>query len=173
VEQTRRDNRRLRNTVLLLVAAVLAIVAAVFHSRIFPSPVRPPLPPVTDPTPASKKPAATPTRKQLNEEWTLQLNGKEIALSKGSNIPSSFIHPEAKAGDYLNDYAQVAWDPDKHAMVLINGSKDKWSASNGQKANVNEEIKLGRKPFTIIFTPKIKGTLGPAVEAAAESDPQP
>jgi len=70
-------------------------------------------------------------------------------------------------------YAEVAWDPEKHAMVLINGSKDKWSASNGQKANVNEEIKLGRKPFTILFTPQIKGTLGPAVEAAAESDPQP
>ena len=59
VEQTRRDNRRLRNTVLFLVAAVLAIVGAVFHSRIFPpSPARPPLPPVTDPAPASKKPAA-------------------------------------------------------------------------------------------------------------------
>jgi hypothetical protein len=58
-------------------------------------------------------------------------------------------------------------------MVLINGSKDKWSASNGQKANVNEEIKLGQKPFTLLFTPKIKGTLGPAVEAAAGSVPQP
>ena len=102
----------------------------------------------------------------------MQLNGKEIPLSKGANIPSNFVHPEAKAGDYPKDYAQVAWDPDKHAMVLINGSKDKWSASNGQKANVNEEIKLGQKPFTIFFTPKIKGTLAPAVEAAAGSDPQ-
>jgi serine/threonine protein phosphatase PrpC len=174
VEQTRRDNRRLRNTLLLLVAAVIVIVAAVFHSRIFPpSPARPPLPPVTEPAPASKKPAAAAPRKQLNEEWTLELNGKEIPLSKGSNIPAAFIHPEAKAGDYPKDYAQVAWDPEKHAMVLINGSKDKWSASNGQKANVNEEIKLGQKPFTILFTPKIKGTLGPAVEAAAESVPQP
>ena len=103
----------------------------------------------------------------------MQLNGKEIPLSKGSNIPSNLVHPEAKAGDYPNDYAQVAWDPDKHAMVLINGSKDKWSASNGQKANVDEEIKLGQKPFTILFTPKIKGTLVPAVEAAAGSVPQP
>jgi Protein phosphatase 2C len=173
VEQTRRDNRRLRNTLLLLVAAVIAIVAAVFHSRIFPpSPARPPLPPVTDPAPASKKPAAAAPRKQLNEEWTLELNGKEIPLSKGSNIPAAFIHPEAKAGEYPKDYAQVAWDPEKHAMVLINGSKDKWSASNGQKANVNEEIKLGQKPFTILFTPRIKATLGPAAEAAAGSDPQ-
>jgi serine/threonine protein phosphatase PrpC len=173
VEQTRRDNRRLRNTLLLLVAAVIAIVAAVFHSRIFPpSPERPPLPPVTDPAPASKKPVATPARKPLTEEWTLQLNGQEIPLSKGANLPSNFVHPEAKAGDYPKDYAQVAWDPEKHAMVLINGSKDKWSASNGQKANVNEEIKLGQKPFTILFTPKIKATLGPAVEAAAGSDPQ-
>jgi serine/threonine protein phosphatase PrpC len=174
VEQTRRDNRRLRNTVLLLLVGVLAIVVAVFHSRIFPpSPARPPLPPVTDPAPASKKPVAAPAHKQLNEEWTLQLNGQEIPLSKGSNIPANLVHPEAKAGEYPKDYAQVAWDPDKHAMVLINGSKDKWSASNGQKANVNEEIKLGQKPFTILFTPKIKGTLGPAVEAAAGSVPQP
>jgi hypothetical protein len=174
VEQTRRDNRRLRSTVLLLVAAVLAIGIAVFHSRIFPpSPARPPLPPVTDPMPATKKPAAAAPRKQLNEEWTLQLNGKEIPLSKGSNIPSNFVHPEAKAGEYPKDYAEVAWDPDKHAMVMINGSKDKWNASNGQKATVNEEIKLGQKPFTILFTPKIKGTLGPAVEAAAGSVPQP
>jgi len=174
VEQTRRDNRRLRNTLLLLVAAVIAIVAAVFHSRIFPpSPARPPLPPVTEPAPASKKPAAAAPRKQLNEEWTLELSGKEIPLSKGASIPAAFIHPEAKAGEYPKDYAQVAWDPEKHAMVLINGSKDKWSASNGQKANVNEEIKLGQKAFTIFFAPRIKGTLGPAVEAAAESVPQP
>jgi hypothetical protein len=171
VEQTRRDNRRLRNTVLILVAAVLAIVASVFHGRIFPpSPARPPLPPVTDQAPVSKKPA-TP-RKLLNEEWTLQLNGKEIPLSKGSNIPANFVHPEAKEGEYPNEYAHLAWDPDKHAMVLINGSKDKWSASDGQRANENGEIKLGRKPLTILFTPKIKGTLGPAVEAAAESVPQ-
>jgi hypothetical protein len=174
VEQTRRDNRRLRNTVLFLVAAVLAIVVSVFHGRIFPpSPARPPLPPVTDPAPVSNKPAATTPHKVLNEEWTLQLNGKEILLSKGSNIPANFVHPEAKAGEYPNDYAQVAWDPDKHAMVLINGSRDKWSASDGQKANVNGEIKLGQKPLTILFGPRIKGTLGPAVEAAAGSVPQP
>jgi hypothetical protein len=173
VEQTRRDNRRLRNTVLFLVAAVIAIVVAVFHSRIFPPSPRPPLPPATDPGTASRKPAATTARKPLNEEWTLQLKGKEIPLSKGSNIPATFVHPEAKSGEYPDEYAQVAWDPDKHAMVLINGSKDKWSASNGQKANANEEIKLGQKPFTILFTPKIKGTLGPAVEAATESAPKP
>ena len=103
----------------------------------------------------------------------LQLNGSEIPLAKGSNIPSNLVHPEAKAGDYPNDYAQVAWDPDKRAMVLINSSKDKWIASTGQRAGANEEIKLGQKPFTIAFTPKIKATLGPAAEAAAGSDPQP
>ena len=58
-------------------------------------------------------------------------------------------------------------------MVLINDSGDKWSASDGQKANTNREIKLGQKPLTILFTPRIKATLGPAVEAAAESVPQP
>jgi hypothetical protein len=34
VEQTRKDDRRLRNTLLLLVAAVLAVLVAVFHGRI-------------------------------------------------------------------------------------------------------------------------------------------
>lgn len=176
VEQTRKDNRRLRNTLLLLVAAAIAIVVGVFHSRIFPpSPARPPLPPVTDEKPVSKKPvAAAPgsAHKQLTEEWTLELNGTEIPLSKGSNVPSRLIHPEAKAGDYPNDYAQVAWDPDKRAMVLINSSKDKWISSNGQRAGANEEIKLGQKPLTIAFTPKIKATLAPATETAAGPDTQ-
>jgi Protein phosphatase 2C len=173
VEQTRRDNQRLRNILLFLVTAVIAIVVAVFHSRIFPpSPARPPLPPVTEPAPASKKPVAAPARKPLTEEWTLQVNGKEIPLSKGANIPSSFVHPEAKAGDYPKDYAQVAWDPERREMVLINASQDKWSTSNGQKARINEEIKLGQKPMTILFTPKSKGTLTPAAEAAAGPDPQ-
>jgi hypothetical protein len=172
VEQTRRDNRRLRNTVLFLVAAVLVIVGAVFHSRIFPPTARPPLPPVEDPAPVSQKPAATTPRNLLKEGWTLQLNGKEIPLSKGSNIPATFVHPEAKADEYPNDYAQVAWDPDMHSMVLINGSRDKWIASDGQKANVNGEIKLGAKPLTILFTPRIKGTLEPAVETAGGSVPQ-
>jgi hypothetical protein len=53
VEQTRKDNRRLRNTLLALVVAAIAIVVAVFHSRIFPpSPPRAPFPPVTSPAPA-------------------------------------------------------------------------------------------------------------------------
>ncbi len=103
----------------------------------------------------------------------MQLNGNEIPLSKGSNIPSHFVHPEAKAGEYPKDYAQVAWDPDKHDMVLINGSKDKWSASNGQKINVNEEVKLGQKPFTILFTPKHQGNAGARCRgSAAGSVPQ-
>jgi serine/threonine protein phosphatase PrpC len=58
-EHTRKDNRRLRNTVLALVVAVIAILFAVFHTRIFPpSALRGPLPPIQDGT--SKKPAAKP-----------------------------------------------------------------------------------------------------------------
>ena len=168
VEQTRKDNRRLRNTLLALVVAAIAIVVAVFHSRIFPpSPPRPPLPPATSAEPATRKPVASTgsARKQLTEEWTLQLNGNEIPLSKGSNIPSGLVHPEAKAGDYPNDYAQVAWDPDKRAMVLINGSKDRWTVSTGQKISANEEVKLGEKPLTIVFAPGVKGALKPRADA--------
>jgi hypothetical protein len=120
----------------------------------------------------SKKPGGATNHEPLTEAWTLQLNGKEMPLSKGVNIPSNLVHPEAKAGEYPKEYARVAWDPDKHAMVLINGSTDEWSASDGQRANVNEEIKLGQKPLTVSFTPKIKGTLAPAGEAAAGSESQ-
>jgi len=56
-EQARKDNRRLRNTVLALVVAVMAILFAVFHARILPpSATRRFLPPVQDG--ASKKPPA-------------------------------------------------------------------------------------------------------------------
>jgi serine/threonine protein phosphatase PrpC len=86
VEQTRRDDRRLRNSLLLLVAVVIAIVVAVFHSRIFPpAPARPPLPPVTEPAPTNKKPMAAPARRPP------AVNGQEISLSKGTNIPSNFV----------------------------------------------------------------------------------
>ena len=58
-EQARKDNRRLRNTVLALVVAVMAILFAVFHARILPpSKTRRFLPPVQDG--ASKKPPAAP-----------------------------------------------------------------------------------------------------------------
>src|SRR3984957_611715 len=58
-EQARKDNRRLRNTVLALVVAVMAILFAVFHARILPpSTTRRFLPPVQDG--ANKKPPATP-----------------------------------------------------------------------------------------------------------------
>ncbi len=49
-------------------------------------------------------------------------------------------------------------------MVLINSSKDKWSVSTGQKISANEEIKLGEKPLTIVFSPGVKGTLKPAAD---------
>jgi serine/threonine protein phosphatase PrpC len=59
-EHTRKDNRRLRNTILALVFAAMVILFAVFHTRIFPpSAVRSPLPATQDG--ASKKPATKPT----------------------------------------------------------------------------------------------------------------
>jgi serine/threonine protein phosphatase PrpC len=58
-EHTRKDNQRLRNTVLALVVAVIAILFAVFHTRIFPpSAARSPLAPIQNGP--SKEPAAKP-----------------------------------------------------------------------------------------------------------------
>ena len=141
-KRTRQDNRRLRNTLLLLAVALLAMVAVFFHGGFLPH----------------KPPAG---------EWMLDLNGNEIPLSKGSNIPSHLIHPDANAADYPANYAQVAWDPNKRGMVLINASKDRWVASNGQNIGANEQIKLGDKPLTITFAPGVKGTVAPSAGAAA------
>jgi Protein phosphatase 2C len=147
VERTRKDNRRLRNTLLLLALAVLAMVAVFFHGRFLP-------------------------HKPMAGEWTLDLNGNEIPLSKGSNIPSHLIHPDANAADYPANYAQVAWDPNKRGMVLINASKDRWVVGNGQEIGANQQIKLGDKPLTITFAPGVKGTVEPTAGAAGSHTPQ-
>jgi serine/threonine protein phosphatase PrpC len=154
VQRTRKDNLRLRNTLLLLAVAVLAMVAVFFRGKFLPrAPERRPLPLQTDAVSSA-------------HGWTLDLNGNQIPLSKGSNIPSRLIHPDANAADYPANYAQVALDPNKRAMVLINASKDNWVVSNGQKIGANEEIKLGEKPLTITFAPGVKGTVTPSADAA-------
>jgi len=56
VEQTRKDNRRLRNSLVLLVAAAIAVAVAIFHNRIFlhrPAPT--PVAPTMSSAPPSKK----------------------------------------------------------------------------------------------------------------------
>jgi hypothetical protein len=172
VEQTRKDNRRLRNTLLFLVAAAIAIVVAVFHNRIFPpSPARPPLPPATGVAPAGKKPPpAGPAHIGTQSGWLLDLNGKQIALSKGSVLPRSF-HPEATVGTSEDDYARVAFD-EKKGMVLINDSKDKWTVNGkGKRIGTNDDVKLGEKPLTIVFASGLKGTLTPDAPAAGSDTP--
>ena len=146
-KRTRQDNRRLRNTLLLLAVALLAMVAVFFHGGFLPH--KPPV-----------------------GEWTLDLNGNEIPLSKGSNIPSHLIHPDANGADYPANYAQVAWDPNKRGMVLINASKDKWLVGNGQEIGANEHIKLGDKPLTITFAPGVKGTVAPIASAPGSHMPR-
>lgn len=175
VEQTRKDNQRLRNSLLFLLAAAIAIPVAIFHDRIFPhSPPRPPLPPAVDTAPPSKKPAGPPPAPAHKQEWLLELNGNEIPLSKGSTLPRS-IHPEATAGTSEKDYARVAFE-EKKGMVLINDSKDSWTATTAGKKNekidTNHEIKLGGEPITIVFAPGLKGTVKPTADAPPPASEQ-
>jgi hypothetical protein len=170
VEQTRRDNRRLRNTILLLVVAALAIVIAVFHNRIFPpSAARSPLPPTQDA--ASKKPTAKPAasaHKPPPDEWLLQVNDKKLTLGKENlHVPPAFIGPKAKPAEYQKDYAEVASDDNNKAFILINRSTDTWEVVGAHKKILSgENVKLGEKAVTLVFEPDIKGTLTPAAEAS-------
>jgi serine/threonine protein phosphatase PrpC len=162
VEQTRKDNRRLRNALLLLLAAAIAFLVAIFHDRLFPhSQARPPLPPAMGAAPAaSKPPPTTPAHKEPPSEWLLDVDGQQIPLSKGAVLPQAF-HKEATVGTGLNDYARVAYD-DKQGMILINDSTDTWTVTkSGKKIRPNEDVKLGREPITIVFAPKLKGTVTP------------
>lgn len=168
VEQTRKDNRRLRNTIFFLVVAALAIGSAVFRDRIFPhAPARTALPPAMGSPPASEKPVAPPAkpaRKSPASEWLLDLNGQEIVLAKGTTLPRS-LHPEAYLGTAEKDYARVALE-DKKGFVLINDSKDKWRVIGvGKKIGTNDEVKLGREPLTIVFAPGLQGTVTPTADA--------
>ena len=51
-------------------------------------------------------------------------------------------------------------DEKQDAMVLINDSKDKWTVieHRTRRSRPTRELKLGEKPLTILFAPKIKGT---------------
>jgi serine/threonine protein phosphatase PrpC len=159
VEQTRKDNQRLRNTILVLVVAVLAILGFVFRNRIFPraqtpktqgTPGRQPAPP-----PAATAPTA---RKSLRDaEWLLEVNGKSYVLNRDSILPPSFHH-EAYVESQQKDYARVAWDT-KKGMMLINDSKDKWMVSAGEQFVPKLDVPLTDKPITVKFTEKLSGTI--------------
>jgi Protein phosphatase 2C len=163
-QQTRRDNRRLRNTLLLLLAVAIVIPVAIFHDRIFPhAPASSPLPAAIGAAPATMKPSP-PAQKQPPSEWLLVVMDRRIPLSKGKKIPLDF-HREATAGTSQPDYAQVAYDG-KKGMVLINDSRDTWIVINtGRKIRPNEEVQLGVVSLTIVFAPKLRGTVTPTQDA--------
>jgi Protein phosphatase 2C len=171
VEQTRKDNQRLRNSLLLLALAAIAIVIAIFHNRIFPHPpTPPPLAPPAETAPATRKPAAASPRPTLVPEWRLKVNGKEIPLQKGSNIFPRTIHPDAKNGK--DPYAGVI-DLDG-PLVLVNDSlTDTWTVSTGQRIGVGQHLKLGMEPVNITFANGITGALSRVADAPPSVPGQP
>jgi hypothetical protein len=97
VEQTRKDNRRLRNTLLFLVAAAIVIPVVIFHDRIFHhSPTTTPLP---QPWVRAQQKAATARSSQTGGTGMVaavdrQAKRQRHRAQQGSIIPRSF-HPEA------------------------------------------------------------------------------
>jgi serine/threonine protein phosphatase PrpC len=176
VEQTRNDNRRLRNTLLALVAAAIVIPVVVFRDRIFPhAPATTPVAPTMGASPAKPPPPPAP-HKAAEPEWLLQLTGKlsgqDIALSRKSIIPRSF-HPQAVPDPKQPEYAEVAWDKDKKATVLINKSTDTWSLNTGRKVRYGQEIELGGERLTVDFAPALAGTITPTADAPPAQAGQP
>jgi hypothetical protein len=180
VEQTRKDNQRLRNTLLLLLAAAIAIPVAIFRDRLFPhTPATTPVAPTMGTAAPSKKPPPAPiresTRKAGGPQWSLQLSGGQpLSLYKGATIPPHFIHKKVDPGDYPNeDYARVASKEENGPLFLFNDSKsDTWVVSTGQRIAYGHDLKLGAEPVNITFAPKITGTLAPVPDIPAATAEQ-
>jgi serine/threonine protein phosphatase PrpC len=173
VEQTRSDNRRLRNTLLLVLGAAVAVPLAVFHNHIFPhSPGTAPIAPTMGTSddkkmaPADQKPAPVQPA-----QWTLTVDGRQMTIDKKSPVPTRFVHPGAKADTPPDAYATLAKNKPEGPLFLINeSSKDVWSV-NGKSIPQGHEVPLGEEPFTITFvkaagsTKAITGTIAPVVAA--------
>jgi serine/threonine protein phosphatase PrpC len=171
VEQTHKDNQRLRNTIVFLVVAVLAALAFVFHNKFSPprhadQATKTQGKQAAPAVPAAPAPVHTSPKE---EEWVLEVNGKPFLLIRGSTLPCSF-HPEACVGTLQKDYARVAGET-KKGTFLFNDSNDKWKVSDGEKFVPKLDVPLGAKPITIKFTDKLVGTLritGDVTPAAAD-----
>jgi hypothetical protein len=179
VEQTRKDNRRLRS-LLLLLAVAIAIPVAIFRDRIFPhTPAPTPVAPTMGTAPPSHKPGPAPirdgARRPGGPRWSLQLiGGQPLSLYKGATIPPHFIHKKVEPGDYPNeDYARVASKEENGPLFLFNDSKaDTWVLSTGQRIGYGHDLKLGAEPVNITFAPKITGTLAPVPDTPAATAEQ-
>ena len=166
VEQTRKDNRRLRQTLLLVLAAAIAVPVAILHNRFLPhEPAPAPIVPTAPVDPMSKTAQPQP-------EWTLTVNGKEMSLKKASSIATLFIRPETKANQNLDGYARVASKVTDGPLFLFNDSSDIWTLGNGTRIGPGGELALGEEPVTITFAAGISGTLAPAALAPRVARPQ-
>jgi serine/threonine protein phosphatase PrpC len=168
VEETRKDNRRLRNAILLLAAAAIAVPVWMFRARIFPhGPATAPIAPTMGkPAIAKKVTAAAAAHKPTITEWVLQVNGKDTILHKPFTITNDLIHPDTRTNP-KGMYAEVASLSNDDSLSLINHSEvDSWKVA-GHTKRLGEAVALGEKPITIAFTPHITGTVTPILEKPA------
>jgi hypothetical protein len=170
VEQTSTDNRRLRNTLLLVLAGVVALPVAIFHARIFPHPSGPTSVATAMETPADQGPVQP-------AQWTLTVDGRVITVDIKSSVPTSFIHPGARADEPPDAYATLGRNkPDGRFFLINESSKDVWTV-NGRSVAQGQEVPLGEEPVAITFvnagngTKAITGTI--ALVAAAGPPAQP
>jgi serine/threonine protein phosphatase PrpC len=172
VEETRKDNQKLRNTLLLLVAVAIAIPVWIFRARIFPhGPTTTPIAPTMGKPVIEKKAAIVAPHKGIITEWTLRVNGKDTILHKAFTITNDTIHPESKM-EPKGMYAEVASLSNDDSLSLINHSQvDDWKVA-GRTKKLGEAVSLGDKTITIAFSPHVIGTVTPIPEKPPASASQ-
>jgi serine/threonine protein phosphatase PrpC len=178
LEQTRKDNRRLRALVALLILATIGAGVFFFRDRIFPH--QPDTNPVVKPgTGSDGKHAGSPpvlapgTKGGANTvvtAWTLTFNdGRKLILQKGTpDMKQVIIIP---GGSDQKPYARVAELNKK--IFLINDSDDTWTLKHGaglkksDKYPKYKQIELGPYPVEIDFTSKVTAKLTPVSQAGS------
>jgi hypothetical protein len=144
VEQARRENHRLRRTLLMTLLVVLAAAGVITRHRWMPylhhdTPEKPHASRRTNPeTPRDGHgdlvPSGIKETTPVEDTWQLHIAEQNIPLPKGAQIlGGQILGVPAKAGDL---YAEVAQD--KPGLELINRSHDTWTAatSAGKKSSV-------------------------------------
>jgi hypothetical protein len=137
VEQARRENHRLRRTLLTTLLFVLAAVGFATRHRWMPylhhdTPEKPHASRRTNPE--TPLPSGAPEASPVEDTWQLHIAEQNIPLPKGAQIlGGQILGVPAKAGDL---YAEVAQD--KPGLELINRSHDTWAAATaaGKKSSV-------------------------------------
>jgi hypothetical protein len=163
VEQTRQDNRRLRNTLLLVMAGAVALPVAIFHNRIFPHDPTPTAPVIGKAAEKKTAPTAEKTAPVQPMQWKLAVGSSSMTIDAQRPILTGLIHPDAKGEMAKAVYGEVE-DRNGAVFLIKKDTKDPWTF----KGKTVKEVPLNEREIRVTFgsgTKALEGTITPVAAA--------